>query len=148
MIRDIFLPYAKEKYHPATIKLYLMSLHHYCSFLLGDEPSDVDFDKDSIIALHNKLMKWSASYEQDTTRRTWKRQEEDVSTLITPETVKKFENSRATRDAIIVLGKLTGAHSVEIIQAMYTLVRDYFIAQIMIDNANRADVVDFMTADC
>ena len=28
---------------------------------------------------------------------------------------------------------------------MYTLVRDYLIAQIMIDNANRAGVVAFMT---
>lgn len=33
----------------------------------------------------------------------------------------------------------------EITQAMYTLVRDYLIAQIMIDNANRAGVVAFMT---
>lgn len=114
---------------------------------MGDEPSDVDFKKDSIIGLREKLKKWSASYKRDTTRRRWERQEEDVSALITPETVKEFENSQATRDAVIVLGKLTGAHSVEITQAMYTLVRDYLIAQIMIDNANRAGVVAFMTVE-
>lgn len=33
----------------------------------------------------------------------------------------------------------------ELTQAMYTLVRDYLIAQIMIDNVNRAGVVAFMT---
>lgn len=33
----------------------------------------------------------------------------------------------------------------EITQARYTLVRDYLIAQIMIDNANRSGVVAFMT---
>ena len=33
----------------------------------------------------------------------------------------------------------------EIMQAMYTLLRDYLIAQIMIDNMNRAGVVAFMT---
>ena len=33
----------------------------------------------------------------------------------------------------------------EITQSMYTLVRDYLMAQIMIDNANRSGVVAYMT---
>ena len=144
-IRDVFLPQAKEKYHAATIKSYLMSLQHYCSFLLEDKPSDVGYDRDEVTDLRGKLKKWSASYKRETTRRRWERQEEDVSTLITPDKVKEFEQSQATRDAVILLGKLSGAHSMEITQAMYTLVRDYLIAQIMIDNANRAGVVAFMT---
>ena len=144
-IRDIFLPQAKDKYHAATIKSYLMSLQHYCSFLLEDKPSGVDYDRDEVTDLRGKLKKWSASYKRETTRRRWERQEEDVSTLITPDKVREFEQSQATRDAVILLGKLSGAHSMEITQAMYTLVRDYLIAQIMIDNANRAGVVAFMT---
>lgn len=68
-----------------------------------------------------------------------------MSSLITPEKVKEFEQSQATRDAVILLGKLSGAYSMELTQAMYTLVRDYLIAQIMIDNVNRAGVVAFMT---
>lgn len=144
-IRDVFLPNAKEKYHPATIKSYLTSLQHFCSFLLEDNPSDVNFEKDTIIILRDKLKKWSASYKRDTTKRRWERQEEDVSALITPETVKAFEMSQATRDAVVILGRLSGKHNLEITQARYTLVRDYLIAQIMIDNANRSGVVAFMT---
>ena len=68
-----------------------------------------------------------------------------MSSLITPEKVKEFEQSQATRDAGILLGKFSGTHSMEITQKMYTLVREYLIAQIMIDNANRAEVVTFMT---
>ena len=45
-IRHVFLPQAKDKYHAATIKSYLMSLQHYCSFLLEDKPSGVDYDRD------------------------------------------------------------------------------------------------------
>ena len=78
-IKDVFLPNAKEKYHPATIKSYLTSLKHFCSFLLEDNPSDVNFEKDNIIILRDKLKKWSASYKRDTTKRRWERQEEDVS---------------------------------------------------------------------
>lgn len=144
-IRDVFLRHATEKYYPATIKSYLMSLHHYCSFLLEDKPHGVDYVKDDVIALREKLKKWSASYKRDSTRRRWEKMEEDVSSLVTPEKVKEFDQSQAARDAVIILGKLCGAHSMEITQAMYTLVRDYLIAQIMIDNANRAGVVAFMT---
>jgi len=49
------------------------------------------------------------------------------------------------REAIVLLGKLCGAHTIQITQEIYTLVRDYLIAQIMIDNANRAGVVACMT---
>ena len=71
--------------------------------------------------------------------------EEDRSDLITPEKIREFERSQAAREAIVLLGKLCGAHAIRITQEMYTLVRDYLIAQIMIDNANRAGVVACMT---
>ena len=71
--------------------------------------------------------------------------EEDLSALITPDKITAFDRSQAVRDAIILLGKLSGAHSIELTQAQYTLVRDYLIAQIMIDNANRAGVIVYMT---
>ena len=71
--------------------------------------------------------------------------EEDRSALITPEKIREFERSQAAREAIVLLGKLCGAHTIQITQEMYTLVRDYLIAQIMIDNANRVGVVECMT---
>ena len=91
-IRDVFLPQAKDKYHAATIKSYLMSLQHYCSFLLEDKPSGADYDRDEVTDLPGKLKKWSASYKRETTRRRWERQEEDVTTLTTPD---KSEGIRA-----------------------------------------------------
>ena len=146
-IRDVFLrQYAEVKYLPATIKSYLMSLQHHCSFLLGEKPaSGGTFEKDDVISLREKLRNWSASYKRDTTRRRWGKMEEDLSALITPDKITAFDRSQAVRDAIILLGKLSGAHNVELTQAQYTLVRDYLIAQIMIDNANRAGVIVYMT---
>ena len=66
---------------------------------------------------------------------------EDRSVLITPEKICEFERSQAAKEAIVLLGKLCRAHAVQITQEMYTLVRDYLIAQKMIDNANQAGVV-------
>lgn len=53
--------------------------------------------------------------------------------------------SQAAREAIVHLGKLCGAHAIQITQEMYTLVRDNLIVQIMIDNADRAGVLACMT---
>ena len=146
LVRDVFLrQYAEKKYYPATIKSYLMSLQHYCSFLLGEKPNGVEFDKDDVISLREKLKNWSASYKRETTRRRWEKMEEDVTALITPDKVNDFGRSQAVRDDVIILGELSGAHHAELTQAKYTLVRDYLIAQIMIDNANRAGVVAYMT---
>ena len=47
-IRDVFFPHAEKKYHPSTIKSYLMSLKHYCSFVLGDQPAGVHFEKGEV----------------------------------------------------------------------------------------------------
>ena len=69
----------------------------------------------------------------------------DRSALITPDKIREFERSQAAREAIILLGQLCGAHAIQITQEKYTLVRDYLIAQIIIDNANRAGVVACMT---
>ena len=145
-IRDVFLgEHAKEKYCPATIKSYLTSLQHYCSFLLGDRPSGVVFNTEEVIRLRDQFKRWSASYKRDNSRRRWERHEEEVNSLITPEKINEFNKSKASRDAVIILGELCGDAAVELNQAKYTLVRNYLIVQIMIDNANRAGVVSNMT---
>lgn len=145
-IRDVFLHQCAEvKYLPATIKSYLMSLQHYCSFLLGENPASGGAPEKDVISLREKLRNWSASYKRDTTRRRWEKMEEDLSALITPEKINLFDRRRAVRDAIILLGQLSGAHNIELTQAHYILVRDYLIAQIMIDNANRAGIIVYMT---
>ena len=145
-IRDVFLgERADEKYSPATIKSSLTSLQHYCSYLLGDQPSDVIFNTEDVIGSREKLRRWSYSYTKETMRRRWEKHEEDVSVLITPEKIKDCDASQASRDAVIILGELGGNTVVEMNQSKYTLVRDYLIAQIMIDNVNCAGVVSAMT---
>ena len=94
-IRDVFL---RVKYSPATIKSYLMSLPHFCSFLLGENPGGVRFKKDDVLSLKEKLKNWSGSYKRDNTRRRWEKMEEDISVLITPEKIAAFNRSQAVRE--------------------------------------------------
>ncbi|XP_022778308.1 uncharacterized protein LOC111319839, partial [Stylophora pistillata] len=108
-IRDTFLQrYAAERYHAATIKSYLLSLQHYCSFLLADQPSGVVFDKEHVLRLREKLKRWSASYNRENNRRRWEKMEEDRNALMTPDKICAFERSQAAREAIILLSQLCG----------------------------------------
>ena len=59
--------------------------------------------------------------------------------LVTPEKIDQFQKSQAARDAVILLGKLCGAHNIEITQSRFLLV------EISIDNANREGVLSNMT---
>ena len=114
LIRNVFLGEYATKYCPTTIKSYLMSLQHYCSFLLSDKPHGVDFDCEEITRLREKFKRWSTSYKSETTKRRWEKMEQDVDDLITPEKINSFEKSHAAREAIILLGQLCGAHNIEL----------------------------------
>ena len=78
-------------------------------------------------------------------QRKWERQEEERHQLIIPDKFVKFETSKASRDAVILLGKLSGTHNVLITQNQYTLLHDFLLVQIPTDNANRAGVLANIT---
>ena len=84
------------------------------------------------------MTRWSSSFRRKSAKRHWEKQEEDLNVLISPDQIKEFERSESARNAVCLLGKLSGAHSIEITQAQYTLLRDFLIVEISIDNRNRA----------
>ena len=144
LINDKFLEgHAKEKYHPKTTQSYLMSLRHFYSFALTEQ-LDVDISKDEIVVLKEKISRWSSSYGKSCSKRHWQKMEEDQQLLITSVQIKEFERSQAARDAICLLGQLSGAHAINISQSQYTLLRDFLLVEITIDNANRAGALSNM----
>ena len=55
-IRDVFLSeHAAGKYSPATVKSYLMSLQHFCAFVLEDRPTGVVFNTENVMTLRDKF---------------------------------------------------------------------------------------------
>ena len=68
-----------------------------------------------------------------------------MHSLISPEQINEFERSKASREAICLLGQLSGAHCITLTQAQYTLVRDFLIVEISVDNAIRSGALANMT---
>lgn len=56
-----------------------------------------------------------------------------------------FENSESARKAIAYIGQLSGAHSLEMNQSIYTLIRDFILTEMTIANAHRSGVLANMT---
>lgn len=138
IINEKFLEeFAKKIYHPKTIKSYLMSLRHFYCFCMGRDIG-VEIASEKLVHLKEKVTRWNSSLSKECSKRHWEKMEKDFHALITPEEIKEFEKSSAARAAICLLGKLSGAHVIEINQSRYTLLRDFLLVEISIDNANRA----------
>ena len=146
LLRDKFITgYAEETYHPKTIKSYIMSVRHFFTYVISGEAPEIMVDKAVAISSRERLQRWSASYKKECNKHQWEKREQDLQRIVTPALVEKFEKSEAARDAIVLLGHLASAKNIEVTQRRYTLVRDFLMAEISIDNANRAGVLSNMT---
>lgn len=134
--------YAKREYHPKTTKAYLMSLRHFYSFCLSKDLG-LNISTERVLSLREKVARWSSALRKGCSKRHWEKME-DLHSLISPEQIGEFERSKAARDTICLLGQLSGAHSINITQSQYTLIRDFLLVEILIDNANRAGALSSM----
>ena len=121
-----------------------MSLRHFYSFSLTEKPG-ITVPKKKLVSLRDKVSQWSSAFRQNCAKRHWEKMEEDFHALITPDQIRKFETSKAARDTVCLLGQLSGAHNIQITQTQYTLIRDFLLVEISIDNANRAGALANMT---
>ena len=147
LIRDTFLRQAEKKYTADTMKAYLLSLRHFCAYVIAEEPAGVDVDPVLVRQIQEKARLWSMSYRKDSKRRHLEKMSTDLSNLVTPEQVKEYERSEAARSAVADLEHLSGAHSLQVNQSVYTNVRDYILLQITIANVHRSGVMANMTME-
>lgn len=130
LVRDKFLKeHAEQNYKPDTVKAHLLSLRNFCSFVLTEEPECITVDAAIIQQVAEKARLWSSSYK-DSSRR--------LSNLVTPEMIFKFERSESAQMAVNYIDELSGAHSLQINQSIYTLIRDYVLLELTIANAHRS----------
>ena len=83
LVRDTFLKeYAENKYTADTIKAYLLSLRHFCSFVMAEKPESVGADHTLVNQMREKATLWSASYRKDSRHRHLDKMNRDLGTLI------------------------------------------------------------------
>ena len=128
LIRDKFLKqHAEMKYTANTVKAYLLSLRHFCSYIIAEKPKSIKVETAVVLQIEEKARLWSSSYKKDSNRRHLQKMKEDLGNLIKPEMVTEYERSESARTAVSYIGQLSGAHSLVVSQAIYSVVRDFIL---------------------
>ena len=133
LLRDIFLKHAETKYTADTIKAYLLSLRHFCSYVTSEKPECVDVDPALVSQIAEKARLWSMSSKKYNKRRHLEKMNKDLNNLVTPDMINEFERSESARSVVGYIEKLTGAHSLVVNQAVYTLFGDFLLLEITIE---------------
>lgn len=91
-----------------------MSLCYFYSYVLV-EKLEIDVIIELVIQMMEKIKRWFFFYKRFSQKRKWEKMEEDRVEFVIFEKIQQFERSQVVRDVVILLGKLSGVYSIEII---------------------------------
>ena len=146
ILRDRWLTIFDKSKKPGTVKSYLGSLKQFYIFFKCEEV-DVGVKAEALTSLQDQVTQWAKSYRKQGNQRFWEKRMEDMNSLRTPEQVSEFEVSDVARDAIKLLGVYQEATRELLQQNEYTLIRDYLLTVICINNGCRAGPLASVTLD-
>lgn len=91
-----------------------MSLRYFYSYVLV-EKLEIDVIIELVIQMMEKIKRWFFFYKRFSQKRKWEKMEEDRVEFVIFEKIQQFERSQVVRDVVILLRKLSGVYSIEII---------------------------------
>ena len=147
-LRDKWLEPAEKTKQPGTVKSYLGSLNQFFIFLHTEccEPFDeLNTSASQLVRLSNQVKLWAKSCRKKTKDWFWEKRIEDFAKLKNPEDIKKFDTSEVARNAINV--EFQDNPDALLTSSEYTMVRDYLMTMICIDNGIRSGPISNMTLE-
>ena len=130
---------------PGTIKSYLVSLGHLYGYLLNEQV-DLGFTSSSPDSLHRlkaSMLQWLKVYQKKCDNRRWEKKLEDLPKLLTPDDYRKFDTSYIVRKAVKLFNNLA-VRSKKLKAREVTLMRDYLISYLCMDNGSRTGAIASM----
>lgn len=91
-----------------------MSLRYFYSYVVV-EKLEIDVVIELVIQMMEKIKRWFFFYKRFSQKRKWEKMEEDRVEFVIFEKIQQFERSQVVRDVVILLRKLSGVYSIEII---------------------------------
>ncbi|XP_028418609.1 uncharacterized protein LOC114544058, partial [Dendronephthya gigantea] len=151
LLRDKWLRIIEEEKKPGTVKSYLGSLNQFFIYMRTECSArfdEMNVNEGKLVSLSEQVKLWARSSRKMAQNRFWEKRVEDFETLKTPEEVKQFDISEVARKAVKVLGEFQTDPDVSVVsQAEYTIVRDYLMTLICINNGSRSGPIANMTME-
>ena len=145
-IRDNWLSNFMTERKPGTINSYLHSLQYFYSYLNTEKPFGSKGNQGELVECVNRVKHWLKSNRKLIARRKWEKRIEDGQKLATSEDFVKFDNSEPVRNAIKLLASFIGASRL-VKKYEYTLIRDYLLTSLCMDNASRTGAIANMRVE-
>lgn len=148
VLRDNWLIKFEKDRKPGTIKAYLGALHRFYAFLKCEM---IQFPRITNVSeilgsMIEQMKMWSKTYNKQVKERFWEKRMEDISCLRTPEQIQQFDTSELAREAVKILGKFQESSESKMpCQKEYTVVRDYLLTILCINNGSRSGGLANMT---
>ncbi|CAB3991928.1 Neurofilament medium polypeptide [Paramuricea clavata] len=99
-----------------------------------------------VVSLSEQVKIWAKSSRKMSQDRFWEKRLEDIDSLKMPEQIKQFDTSEVARKAVKILGEFQINPEIPMLsKAEYTIVRDYLMTQICINNGSRSGPIANMT---
>ena len=149
IVKSFLGDYCKMRgYKPKTIKSYLGTIGHFYDFLLDFGNQGLSVPVEIIQRFKVKIKVLKESLKKPILERMWEKKEFDMDNLPSVSDMQTFENSKAARDAINILYNFADeTKSITLDKDNYSLVRNYLLAEILIDNPHRSGVLAGLSCD-
>ena len=126
-----------QKRQPGTVRSYCNSLRLFMEFLeitkLGSS-----LPLHEVRAMQTQARAWGRGLKKRANKKEYEKIYEDYDLLTNPEEVRKFDQSKTSREAVGILEKFTVAQvGVVPTQNEYTLCRDFLMWHLSVDNGAR-----------
>lgn len=146
ILRDKWLSKFEKEKRPGTVKSYLGALNQFYIFLECESPPQINVPPEVLSCLRAQIKVWNKSHHKLIKDRFWEKRLDDLANLKTPEQVKAFDASDVARAAVKALGDFQDLPSGTIpSQCNYTVVRDYLLTLLCINNGSRSGALANMT---
>lgn len=145
ILRDRWLSKFEKERQPGTVKSYLGALKQFYLFL-GFECPPKNTPVEELASLATQMTQWCKSFHKLVKDRFWEKRVDDMARLKTPEQVKEFDSSDVARTAVKTLAHYQDCQAGKFpTQTEYTIVRDYLLTTLCINNGSRSGALSNMT---
>ena len=93
--------------------------------------------------MKGRVKQWATIWTKKCRKRFWQKEMEDLPRLLKEQDYKDFDNSKLLRDATKLFGCLSESHFI-LKPSEYTLIRDYLLSYLCINNASRTGAIAYM----
>ena len=141
------IPFKVSERKPGTVRSYCNSLRLFMDFLISTKIRK-DLKMEDLNSVQTQARVWSKTLNKSAKQREFEKIYEDFEYLTNPEDVKRFETSQPCREAVKILETFS-LNNVRTVpkQNEYTLVRDFLLRQVSLDNGGRPGPLMDLTLD-